>query len=399
MKKLLKILLLGFVVLAILGSIAKNKKLKEGKELAGPEEKITPTENTGSTAGTKPVEVTLSKPLQKILISGDDPKSGYADASLEYSPDGTGWLAYSRAHFASAAKRYVETHIAKSSDKGATWQYVATANTSNDHVVNGKFAGVWRNETPSLVYDPSDEADKRWKLYYQRYLAVPLRPHAYTENIIAYKYAPSPAGPWSEEVCVLGAKSNCAQTPGDMHSSLKNMIFFNELGTLSLKGRLYMSADMSPSDTGVGTSRDLQNRKMVLLSSSSHGKNWQYAGVLTNYSDATNLGYVTFTASSLVQKNGQPYLLISPSGSIQGKNKAHDGSYLAKFTDIESAKLLRDGKGNISFLQIIKPALARGGQSDYDSQNTAGGIIFSQLNAGDSSQPFQIFNTFRGILE
>ncbi|MBS3903345.1 MAG: hypothetical protein KGZ30_03175 [Anaplasmataceae bacterium] len=406
MKRLLKIGLLVFIVLAILGTISKNKKNQEGGSLTsgspdtsteGNEPETLSNENTGqedqapSTQTEKP-----ERDFERISIQGETQKSGYADVSLEYQGN-TGWIAYSWTNFVSAQKQYVETHIAKSTDRGATWQYVTIANKSNDAQDDkGNFLGIWRNETPALVYDPTDSADKRWKLYYQRYLAPVNRPHAYTLNIIAYQHAASPEGPWSEAMCLIGNLPGCKQKIGDINSGLSKMVFFNELGIVSYGGRLYMSMDVSPSDTGVGNASDLKERRMILLSSSDHGNSWQYVGVLTNYDDAISFGYATFTASSLTTHNGKPYLMISPSGSLTAKEKGHQGSYIISFDDINQAKLSRVN-GKLNFIKTIPPPLSRGGQSDYDDGNTEGGIIFSQLNTAGGSQPFQIFNTFQHI--
>lgn len=43
-------------------------------------------------------------------------------------------------------------------------------------------------------------------------------------------------------------------------------------------------------------------------------------------------------------------------------------------------------------LKTIKPDLNSGGLSDYDEKNTAGGILFSQIDIRATSD-FQVFNT------
>lgn len=337
------------------------------------------------------------KEFEELAPQGDILKTGVADASLEYGGTMTGWMAYSSVDFTKPQRQYVATHIAKSQDLGLTWQFTTVANSANDIFQNGSYIGTWRNETPSLVYIPTETPDKRWKLYYQRYLAAPSQPGAYLFNIVAYQYAATPTGPWSQAVCILGDLSGCNQNLGIIDSELSNMVFFNELGTLYFGEKLYLSMDVSPSNTGVGTAQDLEARKIILLSSANHGVNWQYVGILTDFSDAVAHGYVTFTASSLVLKDGIPYLLITPSGSINGENKAHDGSYLVKIDDIDKAKVARDDQGKISFLKIIKPTKTRGGQSDYDEKNTGGGVVMSQIDLSDNIRPFKLYDTFESI--
>ena len=102
--------------------------------------------------------------FEKLVVVGDPVSNGIFDGSVEYGPDGTGWLAYSRV----ALPKYVSTHLARSRDHGRTWTYVATINSSRDDTITvdgAVLAGAWRYETPTLVHDPQDDPARRWKLY------------------------------------------------------------------------------------------------------------------------------------------------------------------------------------------------------------------------------------------
>lgn len=353
----------------------------------------------------KPIEI---KPLHKINIEHDAVKNGIFDISVEYDDKGIGWMAYSRVKL----PKYVETRIAKSTDKGKTWQFVSTVNPSKDGQQNiidkknktKKQKGVWRNETPSLLYDPEDKPARRWKLFYQHYLSKPPYKKGnslFAHGWIEYRYAKSPEGPWSKPVRLFGSKKNkCHINPNKLHKDLKKNAFYNEIGTISVAGVIYLSVDASTTDTGLG---DWSQRKIVLFSSRDHGKNWNYVGVLTDFDDAGKFGYLIFTGSSLVREGKKIYLLITPAGKkgLFVKNRGHDGTYIVEFEDISKARLKRDKKGKLIVLKMIKPDrdMHSGGLADYDEQNTQGGILFSQLSSNAKHRPefFQVYNTGKGI--
>lgn len=335
---------------------------------------------------------------EKISIIGDKTRSGIFDPSVEYDRDGVGWLAYSRVEL----PKYVETHIAKSTNHGKTWKYVTAINNSGDGKFNyqGKVhKGVWRSETPSLLYDYGDISSRRWKLFSHRY---PARPpftkgnHLYAEGWIEFKYAATPEGPWSKPIRLFGkSKDNCLIDLNSIHPAMRNFLWFNEIGSIVIDGVIYLSLDASTTPTGLG---EWRKRKIVLISSADHGKSWRYVGELTNFNDANSHGYLIFTGSSLVKEGKHLFLLASPSGAkgLFKKNRAHDGTIVVKIEDITRAKLKREANGKLAIRKWFKPVLHSGGLSDYDEQNTHGGILFSQINTNNGSRSadfFQVFST------
>jgi len=156
--------------------------------------------------------------------------------------------------------------------------------------------------------------------------------------------------------------------------------------------------DASVTTSGLGK---WEQRKIVLFSSKDHGTTWNYVGALTDYNDASSFGYVTMTGSSLVKESGRIFLMLSPSGAkgLFKKNRAHDGTLVVEFHDIRHAKLKRDAKEKLAVLKTFKPDLNSGGLSDYDEQNTAGGILFSQINISAMPEIFQIFSAKERIAQ
>jgi hypothetical protein len=134
--------------------------------------------------------------FEKFVVVGDPIRNGAFDVSVEYGPDGSGWLTYSRV----VLPTYVSTHLARRRNWGRTWTYIGTINASRHDTITmdgAALAGAWRYETPTLVHDPRDDPARQWKLYVERYFTVP--PHRPSDSLhargwIEVKYASRPDG-------------------------------------------------------------------------------------------------------------------------------------------------------------------------------------------------------------
>ncbi len=358
---------------------------------------------TGSNTYKNNRNTTLNDSYSKINIKADAVKNGVFDISVEYGPDGIGWMAYSRV----SLPKYVETKIAKSTDRGKTWKYITTVNHSKKgfiHIGKSQTQGVWRYETPSLLYDVKDKQSRRWKLFTQKYLSKPPYKKGnslFQHGWIEYKYAKTPAGPWSKPIRLFGSKKNKSKiNPNMLNPGLRKNLFYNEIGTIAVDGEIYLSVDASTTPTGIGKWNE---RKIVLFSSKNHGESWKYVGTLTDSDDAGEFGYLIFTGSSLVKEGKHLYLLASPAGKkgLFVKNRSHDGAYAIEFSDISKAKLKRDKKGTLIVSKIFKinSNMHSGGLADYDEQNTHGGVLFSQLSTNNKDKPefFQVFSSNESI--
>lgn len=338
--------------------------------------------------------------LEKILLSDPDPKHGFFDVSMEYGPEGTGWISYSRVTIPGR----VDTRIARSLDQGKTWSYVTTVNIStlSPEKINGKNS-YWRYETSSLLHDPGDVPARRWKLFVEKYPSV--APHKPQHNLhhrgwVEYKTAPDPAGPWSDAVRLFGRKEDGAQISlADLHPELRGASFFNEIGSLFDRGVIYLSLDLSPTPTGLGRWED---RRIILVSSRDHGKSWSLVGTLTRFSDAKHLGHRVLTGSSLVKEKGRFFLLATPSGALNpfSKVKGHNGVVVLEFEDLSRGRLKRDARGNLVVHKAWKPTVPHGGGlSDHDEGNRHGGLLFCQFTLKGKPEYFRIFQTGESVTE
>jgi len=205
-------------------------------------------------------------------------------------------------------------------------------------------------------------------------------------------------GPWSMPVCLFGKLPGCVVDLNRLHPDLARTVFYNEIGTLVHRGTLYVSLDTSTTASGLG---DWKNRRIVLVASADSGRTWRYAGTLTNYDDASRLGYLTLTGSSLVTEGGRQFLMVSPAGikKLFTKNRGHDGTLVSEFEDIDHARLKRDGRGHLQVIKHLPVTLNSGGLSDHDERNTHGGILFSQIDLKAPPEVFRLFSTRQRIAD
>ncbi|MBW2046205.1 MAG: hypothetical protein JRI96_15205 [Deltaproteobacteria bacterium] len=341
---------------------------------------------------------------EKINIIGETALNGVGDLSLEYEEDGeAGWMAYSSVD----APKYIRTHLARTLDHGKTWNFIKRINESPDGIVflDGKpIVGSWWNEVPTLVHDP-DDPGKEWKLFWHKYFATHIPSLGAGNRVlqyswIAYKYASDPAGEWSDEIPLFGAgpfplwpyKANINLNA--LHPDLNDFITYTEPGSIYKDGVLYLSLQGHKFVDIDGSGVKVNIAKIILLASHDHGQTWNYLGTLLENDDAKKFDAEMFSASSLVEENDRVFLFAAPLDSSQYFETAkHKGTVIFEFEDISQGRLKRDENGELTVVKYLKTTVSSGGQSDYDEQNTYGGIVMPQLNFTAYPEVFQIFNT------
>lgn len=213
--------------------------------------------------------------LEKIGVIGESSEWGMYDPSVEYDDNGVGWLAYTAMDNFNKETYYIETHLAKSLDYGKTWTYIGKVNSGSveDVIIKGgPVRVIYREETPTLLYDPGDyDPNKRWKLFAVRGFS----PSGKSKDTkwqyvhITYKYAATPEKlSLAEEVYLFGSKY--CQPPvcsvkynlNDFHSDLKGMVFYEEPGSLVKDGIIYLTLSAVTS----------KGQNTILLSSKDHGR-------------------------------------------------------------------------------------------------------------------------------
>ena len=343
--------------------------------------------------------ITQDNQYEKINIIGETAVNGVYDPSIEYDQNGTGWMTYSPVE----APEYAHTHLAKSTDHGKTWSYVQTINQAKNGTIildnETLLKGVWRHEVSTLVNDPNDSG-KEWKVYWHKYFTIPpyeLENRLFQYGWIAYKYAPHPTGPWSEETLLFGAgifPLEPYETTIDLsslHEDLNEFVCYSEPGSIVLDDILYLSLNGHVIIDGQNIG------KTILISSVDHGDTWHYVNTLLEPEDVKEYGGLYFSGSSLVEEEDRIFLFACPDNPNH-KLKNHLGTCIYEFEDITKGILKRDENEELTIHKYLKTTLISGGQSDYDEQNTYGGIIMPQHNYSALPELFQIFNTKEKII-
>lgn len=336
-----------------------------------------------------------------VIVKDNPPGNGIAEPSIEYDELGRGWMAYTATRLPDVA----ETRLALSMDNGDKWAYAMTINPSEEGTqISGKrgYAGVWRYEDPSLLFDPLDSEERRWKLFAQRSLS--MEPHGESDRLynlatIEYRTAPEPTGPWSSPVVLFcSGSANCRYNLNRMHPDLADIGWYAETGSIFANGVIYVSLDAVPATEGAAR---LRKRRIILMSSRDHGANWEYSGTLSNFNDATSFGHVMLTGASLVQERGRIYLLFSPVGLIENwqSDRTPREIIAVEFENIAEAKLQRDEIGRLLVSKRFTIKEGSGGSADYHEQNFNGGIVYSRMNPmAPNLDYYRILRSYEPIL-
>ncbi len=333
----------------------------------------------------------------EIVIRGESAANGTYDPSLEYGTDGVGWMSYSSVIAGKNAK--VQTAIARSDDQGRTWMRTGLVNQAMPGTIKlgGRdVKGMWWHEVSTLMHDPSDPG-REWKLYWHKYFTkLPhksAKDRVLSHGWIAYRSAAAPEGPWSDETALFGAGPfppppyEAEVDIASLHPDFADYIVLTEPGSLFWKGETYLSfqAVRHPSKG--------KNKHDVILVASD-GASWKGIGVLLKAELAKNFGADIFSGTSLAIDKGRTFLMVTPqklSGSFDATG--HLGTLVFEFEDIASGQLKQNPDGSPLVIHYLKPQLSKGGQADYDEQNTNGGLVMPQFDERNLPKAFRIFNT------
>ena len=310
----------------------------------------------------------------KISISGETPDTGILDPSLEYD-DSTGilWMSYSRVRTSNIC---VDTHIASSSDNGASWTYRVEVNRSENT------GGKWQHETPSLVYDPTDpNPKKRWKLYWFEYLTD----HMGTDSWIAHRSAPDPTGPWSSREILFASKGLAPKytpqvTVNKLDLEIADSIVLGEPGALVDNGIIYVAV-------GDVFRPTFPHIRVFMLKSTDHGANWRYAGMIATPTDAAGIGDKEYHAVSLCRSGSDVYALLSPVVTVSSWTE-YRGVKVFRFDDLANSRLERDRQGKLiplNYVQGLPENIPDNGAGTYEPENQAGGMLIGQKHVNPLS--------------
>jgi len=350
----------------------------------------------------------------KLVPAGEAIEGGIYDPCVAYTPDGSvGWLVYTsvKGDYKPVGP-YTETHLARSTNGGASWEFVKALNHSTNSSLmlpdGNSLAGVWRYEVPTLVHDPTDpDPDNRWKLFTHYYFWSPQRDRMVNYGCIVMNTAANPAREWSADVPLFGAGKSpqvpCHKTLVDINAlepALHGSVAYSEPGVLAREGRLYLSLTALQPHLGLGGVG--VSHTIFLLASDDHGKRWRFVRLLLTPEDAKSMGCEFFDGSSLAEDAGRFFLLASPVVR-QGREEVHEGTVALEFESLANGRLRSARNHQLEIANYFAPQSAifsggGAGQATYDSRNIHGGLIMPQFNLLAYPEVFQIFQTSRRLM-
>lgn len=240
-----------------------------------------------------------------VTIDGDamstDGFRGLGDPSLERAADGTLWLSYSwldHAPLGTATLRAARTHLAKSSDGGATWTYVRTLNTAEPAI--GVDALVV-HQVSSIAQRADGTWHSAWLTYGEMMTGEDVQLH-YQRTIAA---APEELGTESHRWLRGYATKNLAtQVDSSQIVGAVNCSAFTEPALFTHEGVHYVA-------TSCITDGTLARQRLILLRETETGL--AYVGDLLRYQDAALLGGTRVEKIDLsVAKDGSIIALVTP---------------------------------------------------------------------------------------
>jgi len=329
---------------------------------------------------------------------------GIFDASLEYAAGSEfGLMTYT----AVPDPAHVHIAIAASIDGGSTWHYqsdvtlaqpITIATLDEDVCGADTCTGTFVHESSSLVIDPEDpDVDRRLKVFAHGYF------HSPTERWLRLGYlalytAAAPEGPWAETrlfgwpspspVSTAGVVRDISEDP--TLSELADCFIVAEPGgMLSPSGEL----DLALSCPVVGGDSD--TIEVRLLRSSDHGATWRVVSTLLTPDDALRLGSTTprINGADLFLAAGQPRLIVSPEGPVDGPDgtfEGYRGCLVLPFEDLERGQLAQcDGGPRVEAAYLGEPGRFVGACSAADGATPLG--MFLPIPEFGASDVFRLF--------
>ncbi len=275
----------------------------------------------------------------ELTIAGDplSPSSfsGLGDPSLELDTDGTIWLSYSwleKDTLPGHAEELnaVATHLARSTDGGASFEFVRAVNTvapsPND-------VGLVMHEVSTIARTPDGwedlwltyalvPPDTRVEFHYQRTVAA--TPEALGTVIAPY---------------LKGTASTVAtQLTGTAIAGLENCLVFTEPALFAHEGTTYLAT------TCIVQPGNPSTQRLVLLRRS--GASLVLVGELLSFADAQELGGTRVEQIDIsLGKDDSILAIVTP--ILDGSPQPHRGCVVLEIDDLATARMRRDVDGKL----------------------------------------------------
>lgn len=311
---------------------------------------------TSSCKSTLPAPTYVDPKSAKELVIVNDPAAagGIFDPSIEYPLNAPGGaMSYS----AVKAQNDISSRIAVSSDKGATWTYVAQPNASAPITVTvpvgsprcptGTCAGRLVHEVSSLVYDADDpDTTRRWKLFAFSYLVMNQKDLQYDLGYISLFTAAEPHLAWKDEGKVIGWKSESDFSSKDAKTNASLFPALADCAALSEPDVMWRQGGVLELAIGCVKLGSPNSIRVELLRSFDHAKTFLYSARLLEGTDALCLGgsVPEINAAELFVAQGATWLIATPAGPVPQGGTGYRGCFVMPVA-AGGKGILRDANG------------------------------------------------------
>lgn len=343
---------------------------------------------------------------------GTSPFSGYADPTIRQGNDGVLWLSYSWPHLKFVDRKpvpSVDIHLAKSEDKGNTWDFVSTLFTATpiSNPVMPSQAGYLDYEVVNLL-PATINGKETWFGVTLNYFVpeeggMSMRPSD-SFHIRVYQ-ADSPADLANVPYAALAGGATAAAwnpsqslIPDDMSAADKRTFFWNEPSLYYENGTLYLVMVAF----NLKNREDISRDSVYVFATKPDGQpsswQWEYKGELVGNTEAKTLGATRLTQVDVVRgKEGDLLLIASPDDwNYDIGDYNHKGCVIMEIVSLDKPAVKKDDAGNLLLRAKIMDSQANelgSAACSYDS-NSATGILFTRRNKTQSALTASIWQTF-----
>jgi len=342
-----------------------------------------------------------------LRISGDAPAElpggrpspfrGFADACMRFDPTNKVlWMAYSYPYVRiqrEGCRRHsqigVETHLARSLDKGNTWDFAkvlwAPIKHKDSKGVSGHISHEVANIIPVTIDGKSAWIGARLNYFMPDEGGFKARPPQSFH--ISVMTATSPETLSDAQAVRLGSKSTDEEWRDIdislLSPTLQKYHLWNEPALYYDGQILYMML------SGMAFHRkepDPSNSDIVLFSTTPKGNvhdwKWEFVGVVASRKEAEELGCKELNQGEIaVSRNGNILLLVTPSRWDRTINDfVYDGCRVLEFDSLNPPKLLRHANGQLVRRASItsSDAGSHGTAASAYDHNSATGVILGK---------------------
>ena len=275
----------------------------------------------------------------ELTISGDplSPSnfSGLGDPSLEHDTDGTIWLSYSWLEEDTlpgnpTQLHSVATHLARSNDGGASFDFVRAINVATPSPGN---VGLVMHEVSTLARTPDG-----WEDLWLTYALIP------TDTRVEFHYqhtvaaTPDALGTTSEPY--LRGTNGTVPTllSGPAIAGLEDCLVFTEPALFAHQGTTYLAT------TCIVQPGTPSTQRLVLLRRS--GGTLTLVGELLSFADAQELGGTRVEQIDIsLGRDGSILAIVTP--ILDGSPQPHRGCVVLEIADLATAQMRRDSDGTL----------------------------------------------------